>query len=185
LEPLTLITEIRPLLPAQLAGEQHQRLPFSQGQLLQGVVSAKVDAHQFTLEINGHKITAESSAQLQVGQKLDLHVASLTPRIELQVVSNNPINRWLGNSIPLLGQQSLLMPEVTVLAGDSRAMAQLSPASQETLLFYAKGIEASGTQDTLPTSKIAVQLLDLASKITMTVPAQTIRGTYKEISGLL
>ncbi|WP_319588642.1 hypothetical protein [uncultured Desulfobulbus sp.] len=149
------------------------------------MVSAKVDAHQFTLEINGHKVTAESSAQLQVGQKLDLQVASLAPRIELQVVSNNPINRWLGNSIPLLGQQSLLMPEVSVLAGDSRTMAQLSPASQETLLFYSKGIEANGTQNELPTSKIAAQLLGLASKITTTLPGQTIQETYKELSGLL
>jgi hypothetical protein len=185
LEPLTLITEIKPLLPSNLTGEQHQRLPFSRGQLLQGVVSAKVDAHQFTLEINGHKITAESSAHLQVGQKLNLQVASLSPRIELQVVSNNPINRWLSNSIPLLNQQSLLMPEVTVLAGDSRTMAQLSPASRETFFFYSKGIEASGTQDNLPASKIAVQLLDLASKITNSLPEQTLQGTYKEISGLL
>jgi len=185
LEPLTLITEIKPLLPSNLTGEQHQRLPFSQGQLLQGVVSAKVDAHQFTLEINGHKITAESSTQLQVGQKLDLQVASLTPRIELQVVSNNPINRWLGNSIPLLGQQSFLMPEVSVLAGDSRTMAQLSPASQETLLFYAKGMEANGAQNQLPTSKLTAQLLDLASKTTTTMPEQTVRGVYQEVSGLL
>ena len=152
MDPLTLITEIKPLASTHFAGEQHQRLPFAQGQLLQGVITAKDDSHQFTLEINGQKITAESTAQLQVGQKLDLQVASLMPRMELQIVSNNPINRWLGNFIPQLAQQSLLMPEVSTLAGDAQLMAQLSPATQETLQFYAGGMQDSGGESTAPVS---------------------------------
>jgi len=185
LEPLTLITEIKPLIPARLAGEQHQRLPFFQGQLLQGVITAKADAHQFTLEINGQKITAESTAQLQIGQKLDLQVASLTPQMELQIVSGNPVNRWLGNVLPLLGHQSLLMPEVTALAGDSHLMSQLSATTQETLQFYSGYMGSVGLTDPLQASSTTVQLLDLITQTVNTPPGQKLEAHYQQISGLL
>jgi len=185
LEPLTLITEIKSLLPARLAGEQHQRPPFSQGQFLQGVVSAKGDAHRFTLEINGLHITAESQAQLQVGQKLDLQVTALTPQVELQIVSNKPINRWLGNVLPLLGQQTHLMPEVTAFAGDSRLMSQLSTTAQETLRFYAGNAGGFGSADALPASVTTARLLDLIGQIAPAPPGQQLQVPNQEISGLL
>ena len=185
MEQLTLITEIKPLIPARLAGEQHQRLPFSQGQLLQGVIIAKADAHQFTLEINGQKITAESSAQLQVGQKLDLQVTSMTPQIELQIVSGTPVNRWLGNVLPLLSHQSLLMPEVTALAGDSHVMSQLSTTTQETLQFYSGNMGRVGLADTLQSSSTTVQLLDLITQTATIPPGQKLEANYQQISELL
>jgi hypothetical protein len=184
LDPLTLVTEIKPLLSPNLTGEQQQRFPFTQGQMLQGVIRAKGDAHQFILEINGHKITAESSSQLQVGQKLNLQVASLAPQIELQIVDSNPINRWLSNSIPLLGQQALLMPEVAVFAGNSGIMSQLGSTTQETLQLYATNMDG-GVEDTFRTSKISPQLLDLAVNSISILPGQKGQVPYEKISELL
>lgn len=185
MEPLTLTTEIKPLIPTHLAGEQHQRLPFFQGQRLQGVITAKADAHQFTLEINGQKITAESTAQLQVGQKLDLQVASMMPQMELQIVSGNPVNRWLGNALPLLAHQSLLMPEVAAFARDSHLMSQLSPTTQETLQFYAGNMGTAGLPDTLQGSSTTVQLLNLIAQTATIPPGQKLEAHYQQISGLL
>ena len=175
MEPLPLITAIQPLVPSHLAGEQHQRPPFSPGQLLQGVITAKGDAQQFTLDINGQKITAESAANLQIGQKLNLQVATLTPRIELQIVSSNPTNRWLGNVIALIGQQSLLVPEVTMLAGDSRLMAQLSTTAQETLLFYAKGMEQGAAQGLFPPASLTRLGVNMEQLLAQDKPAEAVR----------
>jgi len=181
LEPLTLITEIKPLLPARLAGEQHQRPPFFQGQLLHGVISAKGDANRFTLEINGQPITAESSAPLRVGQQLNLQVTSLTPRVELQIVGTDPANRWLGNVLPLLNQQSSLLPEVTALAGDSRLMSQLSVSAQETLRFYAGDASGTGSGDPAKT----YQLLGAIVRTLTAAPGQQFRLPNQELSALL
>lgn len=184
MDPLNPITEIKPLLPAQLAGEQQQRLPFSQGQLLQGLVSAKGEGQQFTLNIGGLSLTAESSVPLQVGQQLDLQVTSLVPRIELQVVGDNSVNRWLGITIPLLGQQSILMPEVSTLADNTQALSLASRATQETLLFYAN--KAGGeTQAATVSAPLFVQLRDLLSTIPIPLAGQNLQDTYTKIGALL
>ena len=185
MEPLTLITEIKALLPASLTGEHHQRLPFSQGQLLHGVISAKGEANHFTVEINGQQISAESTAPLQVGQKLNLQVASLTPRMELQIIGTDPLNRWLSNALPLLGQQSLLIPEVTALAGDPRLMSQLSPTAQETLQFYSAAQGEAGSHGVVPVSATTGLLIKLMASAATTPPDQAFRLPHQEISGLL
>jgi hypothetical protein len=183
LDPLTLITEIKSLLPAQLTGEQHQRLPFAQGQILQGIVSAKGEAQQFTLNIGGHTLSAESSAPLQVGQPLDLQVTSLTPRIELQIIGSNPITRWLGATIPLLGQQSVFMPEVNALAGDAQTLSLVSRSAQETLRFYANS--TGGEVEDTATASPSLQLRELLSTIQVPLAGQNFQGMYEKISTLL
>ena len=55
LDPLTLITEIKPLASTHFAGEQHQRLPFAQGQLLQGVIRPKTIRISLPLKLTGTK----------------------------------------------------------------------------------------------------------------------------------
>jgi len=184
LDPLTPITEIKPPLPAQLAGEQQQRLPFSQGQLLQGIVSAKGEGRHFTLNIGGLSLTAESSAPLQVGQQLDLQVTSLAPRLELQVVGDNPVNRWLGVTIPLLGQQSILMSEVGTLANNAQALSLASRTTQETLLFYAKNAGGE-TQAAAASVPLFSQLRDLLSTIPIPLTGQNLQDTYTKIGALL
>lgn len=186
MDPLTLISEIKPLLPTQLAGEQQQRLPFSQGQLLQGLVSAKGEGHQFTITIGSFSLTAESQAPLQVGQQLDLQVASLAPRIELQIVGGNPVNRWLGTAIPLLGQQSTLMTEVGTLAGNAHTLSLASQAARETVLFYANNA-AGGMQTATTLSPLLSQLRDLLATIPVPLSGsgQHLQDTFTKIGALL
>ena len=104
-------------LPAYQTGGQPQQSPFTQGQFLQGLISAKAGNNQFTIDIGGQQIQAESSAPLQVGQKLDLQVAALAPRVELRILSN-PVNRLIGTSIHLIGQQAPLLSELANLANE-------------------------------------------------------------------
>lgn len=189
MEPVTLITEVKPPFSTRLAGEQHQRPPFTQGQMLQGTVSAKGEANLFTLDINGQSVTAESSAPLRVGQQLDLRVVALTPRMELQVVAPNPANRWLGNVLPLLGKESFLLPQLTALADDTRLMAQLGPETRGTVLFYAGRGEAVGTPPTpLPVPTVIGQLADLlvgktaAASVGLQIPFQEIAEQLQRTS---
>jgi hypothetical protein len=184
-DPLTLIREIKPLLSLRLDSEQNQRPPFSQGQLLKGIISAKGEGNQFTLDIKGQQLTAESNTPLRVGQQLDLRVLSLIPRLELQVVDTHPVNRWLGNALPLLGQQSLLLPEVAAIAGDPRLMAQLSPTSQQTLSFYAGSEGKSLPGDAQIQSSPTTQLIDLLSSVRTTPSGQLLAFPSQDISALL
>lgn len=136
--PLTPVTEITSVLPSRLSGEQQQRLPFTQGQLLYGTITAKEGAHQFTLEINGQLLTAHANADLQVGQRLNLQVNSLAPQIALQILTDNPINRHLNALLPLLGQQSLLATELADLGTNAELMQRLGATSRETIRLYAQ-----------------------------------------------
>lgn len=138
MSPLTSIKEIRSVLPSRLDSGQQQRLPFNQGQFLYATISAKEGVHQFTLDINGQQFTAHSNASLQVGQQLNLQVVSLTPQIELQIVTSDAINRQIGNLLPFLTQQSTLATELSALADSSDLMQQLSPTSRETILLYSE-----------------------------------------------
>lgn len=140
MDPLTPVTEIASVLPSRLTGEQQQRLPFTQGQMLHGTITAKEGKQQFTLEINGQLLTAHANANLQVGQRLNLQVSSLTPQIELQIVTNDPVNRHIKPLLPLLGQQSLLATELADLGGNAELMQRLGATSQETFRLYAQDL---------------------------------------------
>ncbi|NLB05572.1 MAG: hypothetical protein GX835_01180, partial [Desulfobulbaceae bacterium] len=90
-------------LPAYQSGGQ-QQAPFAQGQLLQGVISARTGTGQFAIDIGGRQVRAESTTPLQVGARLDLQVTALVPRVELQILPN-PVHRMIGTTIHLIGQQ--------------------------------------------------------------------------------
>jgi len=157
MDPIPLITEVKPSFFSrqtgeQPQGEQQQRLPFTPGQMLQATVIAKSEAFLVTLNLNGQQVTAESSIPLQVGQQIDLQIAALTPRLELQVVNPAAANRWLGNVLPLLGKEFVVLPQLTELAGDARLMAQLRPEIRETLLLFAGQRDAGGMPAPAPAS---------------------------------
>lgn len=121
-------------LPAYQAGGQQQP-HFTQGQVIQGSINAKNAPGQFTIDINGQQILAESTAQLAVGQKLDLQVTALAPRVELRII-DNPINRLLGQSIHLLNEQAESFPALASLAAKAQQLPLLNPNSRETLQQY-------------------------------------------------
>jgi len=179
------ILRIQPLTAYQGSGRQ-QQLPFNQGQLLQGLVSAKSGANQFTIEIGGRQIQAESTAQLQVGQKLDLQVAALAPQVELQIVRSNPVNRLIGNAIHLLGQQTATFPVLSDLAQTSEPLPQLSPNSKNTLQFYAANIaDRAPATPPAPQNQLTVQLLSRAFEILAAQPNANTGSTYAAIGDLL
>jgi hypothetical protein len=157
---------------AYAAGGQ-QRPPFAQGQLLRGIISAQQGPQQFSIDINGQQVAAESSTPLHVGQKLDLLVMSLTPRVELQIVSHDPVNQRIGHAIYLIGQQAALFPELSSLVEASRQLPQLSTNSQETLQFFAASVAGNLPADTAQTLPLnGSQLAEMVSRLGMAMEHQ-------------
>jgi hypothetical protein len=186
-EPLRPITEIQPLAPTDSnTGRQHQRLPFAQGQLLQGLVNARTGPQQFTIDIGGLQVTAESTTPLQVGQKLDLQVTTLVPNVELQVVRHNPVNQRISASLHLIGQQSTTLPALPDLVAAARNMPDLSDASQKTLQLFAQALAPiAGDSASTPLAVIA-QLVDKATTAAAAWNSNSAPVALNaEISGLL
>lgn len=174
-------------LPAHQTGGQPQQSPFTQGQLLQGLISAKNDNNQFTLDINGRQIQAESTTNLQVGQKLDLQVAALTPRVELRILGH-PTQRLIGNSIHLFGQQGSILSDLANIAEKSVLLPQLSNEAKGTLQLYASGLHVGQNTDLSSLTQFRVVLGQLAGATLNTLLSQEngTEITFREtISNLL
>lgn len=200
-DSLPLITAVKPLAPAHPGGEQ-QRPPFALGQLLVGTVSAKGEANQFTLDINGRLLTAESTAPLQVGQRLDLQVASLSPQMALRVITH-PANRLIANAIHLAGRQDTTFPALAALSEKINLLPQLSPESRQTLQLYANSIFSRPPETqplpgqaplttplaTTPTTPLTTPLTTPILETILaafSAPAKTSNGPlFIELSGLL
>ena len=188
INPISPTLQIQPLTAYQNSGQQ-QRLPFSftQGQVLQGMVSAHSGANQFTIDIGGHQILAESTAGLQVGQKLNLQVTTLVPQIELQIVNTPAVTRMIGNAIHLIGQQSVTMPGLTELAEKATLLPQLSTSSKETLQLYANSI-ANPSLESAPSiiaTQLFVQLLNGTLEALTTPQGMSKDTLYAGIGNLL
>jgi hypothetical protein len=155
--------------------------------VLQGTISAKNAANQFTVDIGGQQVLAESTAQLQIGQKLHLQVATLTPQVELQIVGLNTVDQKIGNAIHLIGEQSATLPSLTVLAEKSGSLPQLSSSSKETLQFYANSIapRPGGGAVSLVQPQLAVQLLSKMIEALKAPQSPNSEPIYGEISSLL
>ena len=177
-------------LPAYQTGGQQQQSPFAQGQMLHGVISARGGNNQFTINIGGQQVQAESTAQLQVGQKLDLEVAALSPRVELRIVTN-PVNRFIGNSIHLIGQQTSILSGLAQLGEHSNLLPQLSADAQGTLQLYAKALgaeQAASTPFSTQTRDLFGQLAGTAldamlSRKDLTAPAfrEAVAGMLRQL----
>lgn len=167
----TPILRIQPLTAYQGSGRQSPP-PFTQGQVLQGTVSGKGAANQFTIDIGGRQVLAESTTPLQVGQKLDLQVSTLSPQVELQIIRTDPLNRLIGNAIHLVGQQADTFPALTALAARSAQLPDLSAKAKQTLQFYGSTL-AGATPATTASAPPAEQLAQLLSRTLtlMTTPA--------------
>jgi len=185
-EPLTLITEIQALVPTDHSGgRQHQRLPFSQGQTLQGIVSAHHGPQRFTIDINGLQVAAESNAPLQVGQKLDLQVASLAPRVALQIISPNGINQRLNTSVHLLAQQATTLPTIPALATEAQQLPHISAAAVDTLQLFGDALVKAPGNSSSAMLPVIAQLLDKAATVAAANNASTPAALNNAISSLL
>ncbi len=131
-------------------GQQGQQAPFTQGQLLQGVVTGKNSDNLFTLLVGKHEFLAESATHLNIGQKLDLQVTTVTPRVLMQVLSD-PLAQSIGKSIHLLDQQMELPAKISSLAATINTTSDLSPVARQTLALFANLLSVSPSA-TLKTS---------------------------------
>ena len=190
MDSLPLITAVKPLAPAHPGSGEQQRPPFALGQLLMGTVSAKGEANQFTLDINGRLLTAQSTAPLQVGQRLDLQVASLSPQMELRVITH-PANRLIANAIHLAGRQDSTFPALAALSEKINLLPQLSPESRQTLQLYASSIfsrppETQSLPGQMPLNiSLTTPILEKTLAALSTPANQSSGPLFTDISGLL
>lgn len=148
-EPVNLISEIKPLVASGQLDNRPRHLPFAQGQILQGRVDAQHGPHQFTLNVQGEQLLAESTVQLQVGQSLRAEVVALTPQLQLQLLPNDPITPRISTGIHLLSQQHELAPQLADLAAQAQQSNDLSPGARQTLQTLGNTLS---TMPAVPTS---------------------------------
>lgn len=170
-------------LPAYQSGGQ-QQTPFSQGQMLHGMISEHTSTGQFAIDIGGHRVLAESVTPLQVGERLDLQVTALTPRVELQIV-RNPIHRMIGTTIHLIGQQATTLTALTSLADQSTHLPGLSGIARETLQFFATFVDRPTPVDGSPSGHTLSQLLGRTTALLTSAPGSAQNALFTEISTLL
>lgn len=127
--------KIQPLTSYQ-GQQQEQRSAFARGQILQALVAGRAGNNQFTLNIGNSQLLAQSTANLQIGQKLDLQVTNLSPKVTLQIV-NDPLIQGIGKSIHLLDHQPKLLANISTLNSNAASLQPLSSAAQQTLNLFS------------------------------------------------
>lgn len=186
MEPLTLISEIQPLAPtSQPGGHPRHNVPFTHGQFLQGVISGQQGPNQFTLDIGGQQLVTQSSAQLHVGQKLNLQVAALSPQVQLQIVPANTDNQRISSAIHLLGQQTAIVPELPALTEEAMQLPSVSAQAQETLQWFTDRLTSGASRDeSTVLLALTTQLIDKAGGAALS-SSNTANNQFGEIGRLL
>lgn len=133
-EPVNLISEIKPLVASSQLDQRPRHFSFTPGQILQGRVDAQHAPHQFTINVQGEQLLAESTVPLQVGQQLRAEVVTLTPQLQLQLLASDSITPRISTGIHHLNQQHEFAPQLSALADQAQRQAlTLSPETRHTL----------------------------------------------------
>ena len=105
MDPISPFISIPPVGSATSQGQGQQSQPgtLPLGQLVKALVVEAKTSGQFTLDVGGSRLTAQSQSPLSVGQNLQLQVVNTTPQIELKIVSDT-LNQFIGKSLTLLGK---------------------------------------------------------------------------------
>ena len=118
---------------SQGRGQQPQQDQVPLGQLIKALVVEAKSSDQFTLDIGGNRLAAQSQAKLTVGQNLQLQVTKTQPQIELKIVTDT-LNQFIGKSLTLVGKNIDLSLLFQSFAQSTPSPLQsLSPTSQSIL----------------------------------------------------
>jgi len=177
--PLTPTLRIDKLQLAQ--GNKQQQPPFARGQILQGLITGK-ENNQFILDVKGQQFLADSKAPLQIGQRLDLQVTGLSPRITLQVLTDQ-LTRNIGKSLHLLPTEGQLLTQTATLAAELPADS-LSPPSQQTLTFFASFAADDSTSTGLP-QQAGQQLAQLLINVFSAPKSETQTRAFTELQNFI
>ncbi len=104
------------------SGQPPGQRTFHAGEFLKATVLETSGNDFFTLDIAGNRITAQSKATLSPGQSLHLQVVTLSPQVELKIVSNTP-QQVFGHSLTLVGKNldlSSLVNSLQQITGTTR-----------------------------------------------------------------
>jgi len=160
--------------------KQHQP-PFSRGQILQGLITGK-ENNQFILDVKGQQFLADSKAPLQIGQRLDLQVTALSPRISLQVLTD-PLTLNIGKSLHLLPTEGQLLTQTATLAAELPPHT-LSPPSQQALDFFTS-LAATDSQSTALPQQPGRQLSQLLINLFSAPEADTQTKALTELQSFI
>jgi len=87
---------------------------------------------QAVLDLKGQKILAETNLPLQTGQKLELLVTAVSPRVELQIITDF-LRDFLTQSAKLLGRQWNFAPFAELLGAADKPSPPLSQLARQFL----------------------------------------------------
>lgn len=173
---------IQQLYRRQDSRQGNTPLPFSQGQMLQGTITGKSGNNIYQLDIGGKQVQAQSSALLQVGQKLNLQVTAVSPGVELQVVGDT-LPRQIGASFHALNGQKTLLQNLVQL-NQTGNTTNLSEAAKQTLSFFSQSAVQLNPSAQQASTPISNALLTTVIQSLQTNPATTPQAT-RTLEGLL
>lgn len=178
MEPVNLISEIKPLVPSDQLDHRPRSFPFIQGQILLGRVDAQHAPHQFTLNLQGQQLLAESTVQLQVGQNIRAEVVALAPQLQLQLLPADTITPRISTGVHLLSQQQELAPQLSALAEQAQQQAStLSPEARQTLQTLGNNLMAMpvASAPLPPVTPLIAQGLAILSSNSDALPVQQLQ----------
>ncbi len=108
-----------------LSGTQGNKPGLVPGQFLQAVVSGKNRQGQWILTLGQEQFTIQSRLRFHAGQKLDLQVTAIRPKLTLQIVQPSG-QLHLSRSLPLLARQNRLGQLIVQLAEHTEEHPDLS-----------------------------------------------------------
>ncbi len=184
--PLTSSTSLGSATTRSSGQSSGQRF-FHSGEILKATVVETTGKDLFTLDIGGTQIAAQSKASLSPGQVLQLQVATLSPQVELRIVTNSP-QQFLGRSLTLVGQNINLTDLLKTLQQTGNTLSKgltdatvLGAKGNDTFLLDIGGKQISAeTQATLsPGQTFQLQLAETAARIQLNFS----QGALSETSG--
>jgi len=160
----------------QLPGQRN----FQAGETFKATVLEATGKDLFTLDIAGTHIAAQSKALLNPGQILQLQVTTLSPQIELKIVSTTP-QQFHGRSLTLIGKNIDLsnlvksLQQTTVPSHKTAATVQEAKGNDVFILdIGGKQVDAQSSTPLSPGQILQIQQAVTSSQMEIALPEGTL-----------
>lgn len=158
---------VSPVTPTQKSADvvQHNLQP---NQVVQATIAEKGEG-RVLLEIRGQQMWAQTKAEVNTGQQLNLQVVSTEPRLQLQIVPQG-LEKHMLRLIPLFGQQPQLgasLQQINQTLDAKVNLPQLHQLAHQLLGQRPPPIGAELAQATRPLQETLVQLQTTSQNVRM------------------
>jgi len=181
MDPLSSPTPTLRIDSLQTLQGDKQHSPFSRGQILQGLVTGK-NNDKFILDVKGQQFLADSKTPLQVGQRLNLQVTTLSPHITLQVLSE-PLTQNIGKLLHLLSGEGQFLKQTSTLTVQLPDNI-LSTISEQTLELFSS-LATLGSKSTNSAEQPGGQLTQILSNLFAAADVTDRKNTFLQLQNFI